>query len=625
MKKRLSLRSEGKGNAMELSGVSKRWIRTTMTVVVTVLFIFFILLFFVARNYYYSSVELKLNSQYTTSVSNYFTASDKTPEMFESAAQEYVEKFDQKDLMEVWIYDKSGNVIVSSSGFAVKDPYAPDYKEALRSPTRSATYTGKDAAGEKIKSATYLFYKGNENTGAVRYIISMRQVNRQLVMIFIAIMLVYAVIVIFFLYSGMFFVQSIVTPVTQMNEVTKQIASGDLTAKLEPQGYHDEISELCENINNMSDELKSAEKMKNDFISTVSHEMKTPLTAIKGWAETLLNMGNEDPALFKRGMEVIIDESSRLTGVVEDLLDLSKIANGRMKLKNQRIDVLAELDQTIFVFKERSMREGIELSYNAPHLPAPADGDPERLDQVFINILDNAFKYTEQGGKIKVVAAIRPPAVEGDLATLSIKVKDTGCGISEEELPNVKKKFYKSNISVKGSGIGLAVCDEIVRMHNGTMKITSELGAGTCVTLEFPVEYIEEPEDTALAEALKEAEEKRAEEERLAAEKEAALAAEVAEKAEAERERQAAEALKQKKLEEEAEKERLLKEEEKKKEKEVDKEINSLFEKTLQMIENDDSLTPEEKRIAREQLAAEVGPDMEVEMETDSEGNDTEA
>lgn len=617
MKRRLGLSGKGRGKTVELSGVSKRWLRTTMTVVVTVLLIFFILLFFVARNYYYSSVELKLKSQYTASVSNYFTSSDKTPEMYEAAAQDYVEKFAQKDSMEVWIYDKAGKVIVSSSGFAVKHPYAPDYNEALKSPTRSATYTGKDAAGEEIKSATYLFYKGNENIGAVRYIISMRQVNMQLFMIFIAMLLVYAVIVILFLYSGMFFVQSIVTPVTQMNEVTKQIASGDMTARLEPQGYHDEISELCENINNMSDELKSAEKMKNDFISTVSHEMKTPLTAIKGWAETLLNMGNEDPALFKRGMEVIIDESSRLTGVVEDLLDLSKIANGRMQLKNQRVDILAELDQTIFVFKERSMREGIELSYNAPHIPAPADGDPERLDQVFINILDNAFKYTEQGGKIKVVAAIRPPAVEGDMATLSIKVNDTGCGISEEELPNVKKKFYKSNISVKGSGIGLAVCDEIVKMHNGTLKITSELGAGTCVTIEFPVEYIETPEDPVLAEAIKEADEKRAEEERLAIEKEAALAAEVAEKAEAERERL---------LAEEAEKNEEPEEESPENEETAEEETPETgIQKTLQMIENDENLTPEEKRIAREQLAAEVGPDTETEMETGSEGNETES
>ncbi|MBQ8063563.1 MAG: HAMP domain-containing histidine kinase, partial [Clostridia bacterium] len=265
---------------------------------------------------------------------------------------------------------------------------------------------------------------------------------------------------------------------------------GDMSARMEPQEYHDEISELSENINYMADELSSTDKMKNDFISTVSHEMKTPLTAIKGWAETLQTVGDSDPALTQRGMEVIIDEATRLTGVVEDLLDLSKIVNGRMTLRYEKIDILAELDDTIFVFKDRSMREGIELIYNVPHVPAPAEGDPNRINQVFVNILDNAFKYTEQGGKITVLAEMLPPETEGEKSTLRVFVEDTGCGISKEELPKIRKKFYKSNISVRGSGIGLAVVDEIVKMHGGTMDIRSEVGVGTCVILSFPVDYV---------------------------------------------------------------------------------------------------------------------------------------
>ncbi|MEE1300337.1 MAG: HAMP domain-containing sensor histidine kinase, partial [Acutalibacteraceae bacterium] len=215
-----------------------------------------------------------------------------------------------------------------------------------------------------------------------------------------------------------------------------------------------------------------------------------PLTAIKGWAETLQTVGDSDPALMKRGMEVIIDEASRLTGVVEDLLDLSKIVNGRMTLRYEKIDILAELDDTIFVFKDRSMREGIELIYNVPHVPAPAEGDPNRINQVFVNILDNAFKYTEQGGKITVFAEMLPPEGEEEKSTLRVFVEDTGCGISKEELPKVRKKFYKSNISVRGSGIGLAVVDEIVKMHGGTMEIQSEVGVGTCVILSFPVDTV---------------------------------------------------------------------------------------------------------------------------------------
>lgn len=261
---------------------------------------------------------------------------------------------------------------------------------------------------------------------------------------------------------------------------------------MEPQEYNDEISELAENINYMAEEVGSTDKMKNDFISTISHEMKTPLTAIKGWAETLQTMnGSEaDPALTKRGLEVIVDETTRLTGVVNDLLDLSKLANGRLTLKYEKIDYLAELDQTIYMFKDRSMREGIELVYNVPNVPAPAEGDPDRIDQVFVNILDNAFKYTKQGGKITVYAELIPPEEESSKAKLRIYVEDTGCGIAKEELPRIRRKFYKSNISVSGSGIGLAVVDEIVKMHNGTMDIQSELNVGTCVILTFPVDYV---------------------------------------------------------------------------------------------------------------------------------------
>ncbi len=209
-------------------------------------------------------------------------------------------------------------------------------------------------------------------------------------------------------------------------------------------------------------------------------------------------MGDSDPELTKKGIEVIINESGRLTNVVNDLLDLSKIINGRLTLRKEKMDVLAELDETIFVFKDRSMREGIDLLYNAPHNPAPMIGDPDRIKQVFVNVLDNAFKYTSQGGRVTVTVQIDPPEKGEDLedaqmqmATLRILVEDTGCGISEDDLPRVKQKFYKSNISVRGSGIGLAVCDEIVNMHGGELDITSELNVGTRVTTTFPIEYVE--------------------------------------------------------------------------------------------------------------------------------------
>lgn len=477
---------------LKLSGIYRRWFTSSPVLIMTILLLVFLAVFVIARYYYRSAAENAVHSMYSNSVENYFAAeTDNTS--FEEAAREYVETFEDKDIMDVWVIDAEGHVVVSSSGFPVAEQAIPDFEQARKNAAGQADFRGRNLYGEAVMASTYLLTKGDDTLGAVRYIVSLKETNRQIARILASLLIVLLAIGLIMLVSGITFIDSIVTPIRQINEVTKRIAGGDMSARMEPQEYQDEISELSENINHMADELSSTDKMKNDFISTVSHEMKTPLTAIKGWAETLQAVGDTDPALTKRGLEVITDEAARLTGVVEDLLDLSKIVNGRMTLRYEKIDILAELDDTIFVFKDRSMREGIELIYNVPHVPAPAEGDPNRINQVFVNILDNAFKYTEQGGKITVFAEMIPPEEPDGKSTLRVFVEDTGCGISKEELPKVRKKFYKSNISVRGSGIGLAVVDEIVKMHGGTMDIQSEVGVGTCVILSFPVDYVPEP------------------------------------------------------------------------------------------------------------------------------------
>lgn len=478
---------------LRLSGIYRRWFTSGPLLIMTILLLVFLSVFIIGRYYYRSAAYSAVHNMYANSVESFFVAESENTS-FEEAAREYVESFEDKDIMDVWVIDPEGHVVASSSGFPIEEQSIPDFEAALLSKNGQADFSGRNLYGEAIMSSTYLLSKGDDTIGAVRYVVSLRQTNRQILSVLFALLIVFLAIALIMLVSGLSFVDSIVAPIRQINEVTKKIAGGDMSARMEPQEYKDEISELSENINFMANELSSTDKMKNDFISTVSHEMKTPLTAIKGWAETIQAMGDTDPATTKRGMEVIIDESSRLTGVVEDLLDLSKIVNGRMTLRYEKIDILAELDDTIFVFKDRSMREGIELIYNVPHVPAPAEGDPNRINQVFVNILDNAFKYTEQGGKITVFAEMIPPEEEGgEKSTLRVFVEDTGIGISEEELPNVRKKFYKSNISSRGSGIGLAVVDEIVKMHGGTMDIQSEVGVGTCVILSFPVDYVPAP------------------------------------------------------------------------------------------------------------------------------------
>ena len=260
---------------------------------------------------------------------------------------------------------------------------------------------------------------------------------------------------------------------------------GCVTIQIEKQ-YPDELGELVKNINLMSLKISQNEKMQTEFISSVSHELRTPLTAINGWGETILEDPTGDPEQLRRGIRIILNESRRLSTMVEELLEFSKMQDGRFTLQIEQVDLQAELEDAIFTYRELFRQEGIELEYETPEdLLPPIPGDPERLKQVFCNVLDNAAKHGGAGKRI--VASI---AREGEEQV--IRVRDFGPGIPEAELPFVKQKFYKGTAKARGSGIGLAVTEEIVVLHGGTLDIASAVGEGTTVTVTLPSAKAEE-------------------------------------------------------------------------------------------------------------------------------------
>lgn len=472
---------------MKFFSITKRWFLNVASIIIVILVAVSAVLFFSLRNYYYSVADMALDSHSANEVTSSFNLSmESSSGGFEAAGRSYLESFPDKDIMAVWIIDSGGNVILSSSGFEINEKVEmPDFVSAVNGEGVSK-WTGKLPSGEKIMASTCAYNYPNGNVGgAVRFMISLEAIDEQLTRICLIIALACIGMFVLVVFSGSVFIRSIVNPVKDIGETAKRIAGGDLAARIDHYPYNDEIGELCTTINDMASKLSVSDRMKNDFISTISHELRTPLTAIKGWGETLLQIDDTDPAMTKRGMGVIINEASRLNDMVEELLDFSRMSSGRMKLNREKLDILAELDEVIFAFKERSIKDGIEVIYNVPHFPAPAQGDASRIKQVFINILDNALKYTEQGGKIIVYAEIPNPA------TLIVSVSDTGTGIPPEDLPHVKEKFYKANTTVRGSGIGLAVADEIVRLHNGELDVDSVYGEGTTVRITFPIEPVE--------------------------------------------------------------------------------------------------------------------------------------
>ena len=482
---------------MKFVGITKRWYLSVASVILLILISVSVVLLLSMRNYYYSVADMALDSYSSEEISSNFRLyGDAATDGFKTAGRNFVESFPDKDVMAVWIIDSSGNIILSSSGFEIKGKVTmPDYETAM-SGENNAKWTGELPSGERIIAKTCIYnYPDGSHAGAVRFMISLEQIESQITRITVA--LVIAVIALFALlmFSGSFFIRSIVNPVKDVGETAKKIAGGDLEARIDHYPYNDEIGELCATINDMALKLSVTDRLKNDFISTVSHELRTPLTAIKGWGETLLQIGDTDPAMTKRGMSVIISEASRLNEMVEELLDFSRMSNGRMKLQIEKIDVLAELDEVVFAFRERTAKNGLEIIYNVPQIPAPATADASRMRQVFINILDNAVKYSNHGGKIIVLAEMPNPA------TLVVTISDTGIGIAAEDLPHVKEKFYKVDSTIRGSGIGLAVVDEIIKLHNGEFEINSVYGEGTTVKITLPLT----PADS-VAESVKETE-----------------------------------------------------------------------------------------------------------------------
>ena len=399
--------------------------------------------------------------------------------------------------MGVMVLNPSGRVVITSTGFVpAETEKIPDFEDAKKKEDGYAFWRGRLDSGEAAMSETRVIRNENDAiVGAIRYIVSMEPINSRIMIADAVIIVIGMVMLALVVTSGLLFIRSIVKPIRRLSEAAAQIAQGDFSAseKLEHK-YNDEIGDLCDAVSNMAKDLQTTEQMKNDFISRVSHELRTPLTAIKGWAETmqLSERGTLDRRTFDRGMSVIIKESSRLTGIVEELLDFGRIQSGRMVLINEKIDILAEFDETIYMLKERASEAGVHLLYDEHDsvLP-PIYGDRNRLRQVFLNVLDNAIKYTPKGGV--VAAQVIYSKDEPDI--IRIVVTDSGCGIAAEDLPHVKEKFYKANQKVGGSGIGLAVADEIMNLHKGSLNIESGVGVGTTVTLTFPV-YKEGQEKT---------------------------------------------------------------------------------------------------------------------------------
>ena len=465
----------------KVKGIRKRWMLNSISAVLLIV-LFAVAAFSAAiTSYFYSTMSIGLNSRITSALP-YFSSVKSRSEYYQSASN-YVQNFTEKNRLELQIINPSGSIYESTNDLTISGSYpnTPDVTGAIEERKQSSWSGTAPVTGERIMSVSAPIVSRNGTLiGVIRMVTSLSRADIQVVKIVAAALAVGATIVLLVYFSNLYFVRSIVEPVTAVTDTAKRIAAGSYGIQMEKK-YDDEVGDLIDAVNDMSMKIKQSEKMKSEFISSVSHELRTPLTAINGWAETIMNGEVRDASDVKKGMGIIVSEARRLTNMVEELLEFSRIEDGRFTLSVEPMDIKAELEDAVYTYTEFFRREGITLTHTdcEEEFP-PIPGDPERMRQVFCNLLDNAAKHGGSGKRIDT--AIRR---EGDAAVITIR--DYGPGIPEEELPHVKYKFYKGSSKARGSGIGLAVCEEIVTRYNGRLDIGNAEGGGCIVTIRLPI------------------------------------------------------------------------------------------------------------------------------------------
>ena len=467
--------------ALQLRGLRQRWIFNSVMPAFILVLLIVVLFSTGVSSYYYGTMRKGLETRaqaMANSFNEYFM--DNGYMGFYPKAVQAADSFEDKNSIELQFISSSGRIQVSTSGLtAGTSPGTSDITQAIET-AEMAPFQGRDPeTGENIMAVSHpLVFHGNV-VGVMRLVTSLRLVSRQVMLAVLTICLIALLCMALIIISNLLFINNVVEPVAVVSEAAKRIAAGGYGFQIEKK-YTDELGELVDNINDMSLQIGQNEKMKSEFISSVSHELRTPLTAINGWGETILEDPTGDPVQMRRGIRIILNESRRLSTMVEELLEFSKMEDGRFTLRIEQVDLQAEFEDAIFTYRELFRQEGIELHYQAGDEElAPIPGDPERLKQVFCNVLDNAAKHGGAGRHIVT-------SVSQENGYQVVRVRDFGPGIPEEELPYVKQKFYKGSSKARGSGIGLAVCDEIIRLHNGTFTIGNAEGGGAVVTIRLP-------------------------------------------------------------------------------------------------------------------------------------------
>lgn len=453
-------------------------VRFIMMFVITVVIGFEIFAFNSIKNYYQSTLigsmlnQAKIDQLQFNNYSNKYDLADII--IGDKNA------FYRGNTTQVQILDNSGTVLFDSQA-------SVEVGEKLKNVDVKASKEGKQGiyrrknikTKEEIISLSYPLSSNEKQAGILRLTSSMSKVNQKIR----ADMVIYVIFGLFVVISAFILAlvasKSLVAPILKLINVSEKLAQGNFNAKAEINGT-DELSELGQTLNFMSENIIRREDMKNEFISSVSHELRTPLTSIKGWAVTLQSKEiQENKDMLNQGLSIIESEGDRLSMMVEDLLDFSRLQSSNFKYEKEKIDIVELVKQVHAQLSPRAENEGINFTLTSLYKSIYVFADKNRMKEVFINIIDNAIKFTDENGNIDIL-------IEQLNDYVTITIKDDGEGIKEDEIAFVASKFYKGSSSKSQTGLGLSICEEIVKAHDGNMIIKSKYGSGTSVIIEIP-------------------------------------------------------------------------------------------------------------------------------------------
>ena len=456
--------------------IKTRLVKSFMLIIIITVLILEIVLINAVKDFNYKNVEDILTNQLEFSISyylRYFSTSS-----LEDIIIDDVDVFWKHTTAQVQILDLNGKLLMDSLGVPHdKEKLLPDVQKALKGD--KGLWIGKVDYYDKDVMSVAMPIKDQERIiGVIRFITSLEEAKNIIHVITILLIWIGLVVILISGIVSVFLANSIVKPLKDVTEVAEKMANGQLKVRSNVI-IKDEIGKLSDTLNYMAEELLKKEQIKNDFISSVSHELKTPLTSIKGWAITLKSEDLGENEILADGLNIIEKESDRLTNMVEDLLDFSKFVSGRIKLETNHFSIKDTIEIIGKQLTPRAINNKIDFKLDIDSELTRILGDEDRIKQVLINLLDNAFKFTPEGGKVELSAT-------EDNQELILKIKDTGYGISQEDLPHIMDKFYKGKTSKSHSGIGLSICDEIIKLHKGSIEILSRIGEGTTVIVKIP-------------------------------------------------------------------------------------------------------------------------------------------